>query len=130
MKKTITAFLLLCMAALTLPAFADTYDNRVQGIYPENAPRWTDYVPQKYQNPRTDYSKKTAITQIVVGTLAIPFTIPFLCMGTTKLKNISYAEKKQMFFNGLNQAAMMTPQQQQQYYPQLLQQCGLTKKQK
>ncbi len=127
MKKTITAFLLLSMAAFTLPAFAESYDNRVQSMYPENAPRWTDYVPQKYQNPRTDYTRKGAIAEIVVGTLAVPFTIPFICIGASKLKHISYAEKKKMFFNGLEQASMMTPQQQQQYYPQLLRQCEFTK---
>ena len=128
MKKTISLLLLLSMATFTMPAFAEMYDSRVQSIYPENAPRWTDYVPPKYQNPRTDYSKKGAITEIVIGSLVLPFTIPLIVNGSTKLKNISYAEKKKIFFNGLQQAQTMTPEQQQQYYPQLLRQAELVKK--
>ena len=128
MKKTIAALLLLGFISAIPSAYAEMYDSRTQEGYPANAPRWADYVPPKYQNPRTDYSKGGAVTEIIVGCLAIPFTIPLITHGSKKLKNISYAEKKRIFFNGLEQSKTMTPAQQQQFYPQLLKQADLLKK--
>jgi len=128
MKKTVAAVLLLSLIGFCAPVLADdgVRDNRVQAG-PYNAPQWNDYVPAKYQNPRTDYSKGGAITEIVAGTLLIPFTLPLIFHGSDKLKNISYAQKKEQYFRGLDQAQNMTYEQQQAYYPQLLQQCGLKK---
>lgn len=129
MKKTIAAFLLLSLVGFFTPAIAandGARDTRVQ-TGPYNAPQWNQYVPSEYQNPRTDYSKAGAIGEIAAGTLLIPFTIPLIVHGSKKLKNISYAKKKEQYFRGLEQAQTMTYEQQQAYYPQLLQQCGLTK---
>ena len=128
MKKVISSVLLLSLVGFCLPALADdgARDTRVQQG-PYNAPQWNDYVPAEYQNPRTDYSKGGAIAEIAAGTLLVPFTIPFIVKGSKKLKNISYAKKKEQYFRGLEQAQNMTYEQQQAYYPQLLQQCGLKK---
>lgn len=140
MKKKIALLLLLSMALFTTPAFAKSCetadsarDTRVQAEQPANAPRWTDYVPEKYQNPRTDYVRRDATKQLIWGVvltdliIAAPFGIPMICKGTTKLKNISYAKKKDMFFAGLDKAAQMTEEEQVQYYPQLIKQCKMKK---
>ncbi len=128
MRKTIAAVLLLSLVGFFTSAYAEngSRDTRVQtGTY--NAPQWNQYVPSEYQNPRTDYSKAGAIGEIAAGTLLVPFTIPLIVHGSKKLKNISYAKKKEQYFRGLEQAQTMTYEQQQAYYPQLLKQCGLTK---
>jgi len=138
MKKKIALLLLVSMAFFTTPAFAKSCDDgardmRVQAEQPANAPRWTDYVPEKYQNPRTDYVKSDATKQLIWGgvltdlIITAPFGIPMMCKGTTKLKNISYAKKKDMFFAGLEKAAQMTEEEQVQYYPQLIKQCKMKK---
>jgi len=128
MKKTVAAILLLSLVGFFTPALADdgARDSRVQ-TGPYNAPQWNQYVPAKYQNPRTDYSKGGAVAEIVAGTLLVPFTLPLIFHGSDKLKNISYAKKKEQYFKGLEQAYNMTYEQQQAYYPQLLKECGLTK---
>ena len=140
MKKKIALLLLFSMTIFSTPAFAKNAeeadgprDMRVQAATPENAPRWTDYVPEKYQNPRTDFDKKSATKEIIWGgvltdlIVAAPVGIPMICHGTTKLRNFNYAQKKTMFFNGLEEAATMSEEEQLAYYPKLIKQCKLKK---
>ena len=139
MKKKIALLLLLSMSLFSAPVFAKDSatdgerDMRVQAEIPANAPRWTDYVPEKYQNPRTDFTKKSGTKELIWGVVltdlivTAPVGIPMMCHGTTKLKNVSYAKKKNMFFSGLEQAAQMSEEEQVKYYPQLIKQCRLKK---
>ena len=109
-------------------------DTRVQPSEPANAPLWTDYVPAKYENPRTDFTRKAGTTEIIWGAvltdliITAPIGIPMLCHGTTKLKNASYARKKTMFFDGLEKAKTIPVAEQKAYYNELLKKCGLKKK--
>lgn len=100
-----------------------------------SAPVWEDYVPKKYQNPRTDFTRGKSIAELVVGIvltdllITAPVGIPMICHSTTKLKNISYAEKKEIFFNGLKEAeTLQTPEEKQIYYDKLLKRCKFKEK--
>ena len=141
--KKILSLILLVFFVVNIPAYAlseadsiDLRDMRVQPAEPANAPRWTDYVPAKYQNPRTDFKRGKArgelITGIVLTDLIItsPIGIPMICHATTKLKNLSYADKKEIFFNGLEKAKDINPDEQETYYTSLIKQCNLKKQTK
>ncbi len=101
------------------------------------APKWEDYVPRKYQNPRGDFKRSSAITELSFGILltdllfTAPIGIPMICHSTTKLKNISYYEKKQKFFKSMEVAKTIdNPQKRQAYYEKVLKKCKMTEKQK
>ena len=66
MKKTILSILALSIMVANVPVFAmsnteaenaGVVDSRVQPEQPADAPKWVEYVPEKYQNPRTDFKK-------------------------------------------------------------------------
>ena len=65
-----------------------------------NVPKWEDYVPEAYQNPRSDFNKGKSIAELSAGIvltdllITAPIGIPMMVHGTTKLKNISYSKKK------------------------------------
>ena len=145
MKKNIICLLLLSFCFLNLETFAmskqesieaEVIDDRVQPETPSNAPKWTDYVPEKYQNPRTDFTRGKAIGELATGIgltdliVTSPIGIPMICHATTKLRNISYATKKEKYFEGLKKAETMSEEEQPAYYNQLLKQCKMTEKQK
>lgn len=128
---------------LAIPAFAlnaedseHLRDMRIQPSEPANAPLWVDYVPEKYQNPRTDFKRGNAIAELVGGIILTdllitsPIGIPMICHSTTKLKNISYAEKKEEFFYGLEEAKKMSEEDQSIHYKHLLKRCKMKKKYK
>lgn len=138
MKNFIVVCLLVLFMGYSLPAFAlseenseHLRDNRVQPEEPVNAPRWTDYVPKKYENPRTDFSRGSSIAELVAGIvltdliITCPIGIPMICHSTTKLKNISYANKKDRFFEGLEEAEKLPADEQKQYYEKLLKKCKM-----
>ena len=50
-----------------------------------------------------------------------------ICHATTKLKNASYADKKEMFFKGLEEAKTLSAEQQEKYYEELIKKCNLKK---
>lgn len=140
MKKLLSLIFGLTFLFINIPAFAlseadsvGLRDMRVQPDEPANAPRWTDYVPAKYQNPRTDFGRGKArgelITGIVLTDLIItcPIGIPMICHATTKLKNLSYADKKVKFFDGLEEAKNMSPEEQEKFYQNLIKECNLKK---
>ena len=96
------------------------------------APKWEDYVPVKYQNPRTDFNRGNAIAELSVGIvltdliITCPIGIPMICHATTKMKNLGYAEKKVKFNKGLEEAKTITdPQEREQYYSNLIASCKL-----
>lgn len=141
MKRFITIALLLSFITTNLPTFALSVeksehlrDMRVQPTEPQNAPKWIDYVPAKYENPRTDFKKGTAVAELTVGIIltdliiTCPIGIPMICHGTTKLKNISYSNKKEKFFNGIEESKKLTAEEQDIYYKKLLKDCKMKKK--
>ena len=141
MKKIFTLLLAINFMAINLPAFAlskeesqHLRDMRTQPSEPTNAPRWTDYVPSKYENPRTDFKKGSAIAELTVGIiltdllLTAPIGIPMICHSATKLKNISYTNKKTKYFDGLEEAKNIPIAEQDKYYANLLKNCNMKKK--
>ena len=144
MKKTILSILALSIMVANVPAFAlsvaeseaaGVVDSRVQPEQPADAPKWIEYVPDKYQNPRTDFKKGPAIAELTAGIILTdllitsPIGIPMVCHSTTKLKNIGWADKKVKFFNGLKEASKITDDAERaEYYKQLRTKCRLTDK--
>ena len=104
----------------------------VEDIQQAVPPKWEDWVPEKYQNPRTDFSKGSSIAELSVGIfstdllITAPIGIPMICHGTTKIKNVSYSEKKEKFEKGLAFAQTIESQEErQQYYDKLPLKSGL-----
>ena len=119
MKKIFALFLALNFIFCATPVFALSEENsthlrdmRVQPQNPSYAPQWTDYVPEKYQNPRTDFNRGPAIAELSVGIL----------------KNISYADKKEKFFEGLEEIENLPTPEQGLEYKKLLKKCKMKKK--
>ena len=140
MKKFLSVILGLLIVVFNSPVFAlseansqDLRDTRVQPEEPSNAPRWDDYVPKKYRNPRTDFSRGKSIGELVTGIvltdliITCPIGIPMIYHSTTKLKNLSYAEKKEIFFDGLEKAQNLSSEEQDEYYKELIKKCKLKK---
>lgn len=141
MRKIFALLLAINFMAMSLPVFAlseeeseHLRDMRVQPSEPANAPRWTDYVPDKYENPRTDFRRGPAITELSFGIFitttifGAPIGIPMICHSTTKLKNIGYKDRKAKYFNGLEEAKNIPEAEQEEYYANLLKKCKMKKK--
>ena len=101
-------------------------------VYPP-APKWEDYIPEKYQNPRQDFSKGSSIAELSVGVVltelivTAPIGVPLICHSTTKLKHIYTAKKKVKFEEGLRHAqTIQDPAEREEYYKQLLKKCNMT----
>ena len=95
-------------------------------------PKWEDYVPEKYQNPRQDFSRGGALGEMITGIvltdllITAPIGIPMICHGATKFKHVSYRDKKEKFEQGLKYAETLTTEEEKrEYYKKLHQQCGL-----
>ncbi len=130
MKKIIVIFIMFCFSSFILPVYAIEENN-------VTAPKWEDYVPEKYQNPRSDFTRGSAIAEIAVGSeltaliITSPIGIPMLCHGVTKFKHVSYRDKKAKFEAGLKEAEKIeNPADRQAYYEKLLKKCKFTEKQK
>ncbi len=144
MKKQIALLLTILIITANVPAFsmsvkdseaAGLRDSRVQPAEPSDAPKWVEYVPEKYQNPRTDFKKGKSIAELTVGIvltdllITAPIGIPMVCHSTTKLKNIGWADKKTKFFNGLEEAKNIENQTERAaYYNTLRDKCKMTEK--
>lgn len=142
MKKKMACLLALILLSMNLPAFSmsdeeakmmGVVDSRVQPDEPADAPKWVEYVPAKYQNPRTDFNKGKAIGELSAGIvltdliITSPIGIPMITHATTKLKNIGWADKKVKFFNGLEQAKNISDAEERaKYYKQLREECKMT----
>lgn len=101
------------------------------------APKWEDYVPEKYQNPRDDFRRGSAIAEMAVGILLTdliitsPIGVPMLCHSVTKLKHISYLDRKEKFEEGLEFAeTIKDTKEKQKYYKKLLKKCKFTESKK
>ncbi len=99
------------------------------------APVWEEYVPKKYQNPRTFPNRGKNIAELSVGIVLIdllltaPIGIPMTCHATTKMKNQGWYEKKIIFENGLKEAEnIKDPVAKKAYYDKLLKKCKMTDK--
>ena len=97
------------------------------------APDWEEYVPHKYQNPRSFPNRGKNIAELSVGIvltdllLTAPIGIPMICHATTKIKNQGWYEKKIIFENGLKEAEHISnPAEKQAYYKKLLKKCKMT----
>ena len=130
MKRNLSVFLIICMFSFVAPVFAE----KEQTVEP---PKWEDYVPDKYYEPRYDFSRGGAVTELVFGIIltdlifTAPFGIPMIIHSSTKLKNVSYAEKKIKFDEGLQEAKLISdPVEKQKYYKNLLRRCKLKESKK
>lgn len=129
MKKFVALTILSAFLLTPLTAMAET-------VVVE-APKWEDYVPEKYHNPRTDYSRGGAIAMIAVGVeltamiITSPIGIPMICNGSTRFKHFSYNGRKAKFEKGLKEAEkIQDPIKKQEYYKKLLKQCKLKEENK
>ena len=128
MKKIFTTLLLLCFGVnMPISAVAVETSKTVK------APVWEEYVPEKYQNPRSFPNKGKNISELAVGVvltdllLTAPIGIPMICHATTKMKNESWYKKKIIFDAGLKEAEkIQDPVKKQEYYVNLLKKCKLT----
>ena len=144
MRKLFTILLAILLFSVNVPAFAMSVeeseaeglrDMRVQPIEPTDAPKWIEYVPTKYQNPRTDFKRGNAIAELAAGIvltdllITAPVGIPMICHSTTKLKNIGWADKKNKYFEGLEEAKnIQNLDERQEHYDKLLKKCKMTEK--
>lgn len=144
MRKLFPILLAILVFSVNVPAFAMSVeeseaeglrDMRVQPMEPADAPKWVEYVPTKYHNPRTDFKKGTAIAELASGIvltdllLTAPIGIPMICHSTTKLKNIGWADKKNKYFEGLEEAKNINnSNERQEHYDKLLKKCKMTEK--
>ena len=144
MKKFLSILLTLLIISANVPVLAMSVeeseaaglrDMRVQPDVPADAPKWIEYVPTKYHNPRIDFKKGTAITELVGGIVltdllfTAPIGIPMICHSTTKLKNIGWADKKDKFFVGLEEANNITNAEERSvHYDKLRKKCKMTDK--
>lgn len=142
MRRLLSIILATLIFSINVPAFAMSVeeseaeglrDMRVQPAEPADAPKWVEYVPTKYHNPRTDFKRGTAIAELASGIvltdllLTAPIGIPMICHSTTKLKNIGWADKKNKYFEGLEEAKnIQSPNERQEYYDKLLKKCKMT----
>ena len=129
MKKILAFFILLIFICPISEINAITSKQNIQ------PPKWEDYVPTKYQDPKPFPNKGKNITELSVGIfltdliLTSPIGIPMIYHATTKLKNDGWYKRKQKFEQGLIEAEKISdPAEKQQYYDKLLRECKLIKK--
>lgn len=98
-------------------------------------PKWEDYVPKKYQNPRDFPYKGRNIAELSVGItctlflFTIPIGVPMIVHATTKMKNSGWYRRKMIFEDGLIEAEKISDlKERQRYYDRLLFKCGMQKK--
>lgn len=131
MKKILTC---LVIWAFFVPLACLAVEENSQEV---EAPKWEDYVPDKYINPRTDFKRKTAYWEMAGGffltdlILTAPIGIPMIVHSATKVKNISYGEKKVQFEQGLKVAeTIQDPALKKAYYKTLLKDCKMKESKK
>ena len=94
------------------------------------APKWEEYVPEKYQEPRSFPNRGKNIAELVVGIVLTdlivtsPVGVPMIVHSTTKMKNQGWYEKKQIYDAGLIEAEKITdPQAKAAFYEDLKKKC-------
>ena len=128
MKKFFALLLTMSIVGINSHVFAVTTSNN-----DVKAPVWEEYVPEKYQNPRSFPNRGKNIAELAVGIVltellvTAPIGVPMICHSTTKMKNQSWFVKKQKFEKGLIEAEKITnPNEKRAYYAKLKKECGLT----
>ena len=128
MIKKFCVVILVCFVTNFL-AFAVENKTTKETVSP---PVWSDYVPEKYENPR-HFTRGKSIAELSVGIfltdliITCPIGIPMIVHSTTKLKNQGYYEKKVKFENGLQEAEKIKdPEEKQKYYDKLIKDCKLS----
>lgn len=136
MKKFLVLMILCAFCCFQPLVLADGIENNQHA---ENivAPKWEEYVPEKYQNPRNDFTRASAISELSVGAvltnliITAPIGVPMICHGVTKFKHVSYRDKKAKFEQGLRTAeTIQSPEEKQDYYDKLPRDCRLKIKNK
>ncbi len=101
------------------------------------APKWEDYVSEKYHHPRSDFKRKSTYWEMASGfiltdlIITAPIGIPLIAHSFSKLKNISYSDRKKKFEQGLIFAnSIDDPQLKQEFYKTLLKDCKLSERKK
>ncbi len=132
MKRFLSSLILLSITTthVTIAQEAITCEPEI------NPPKWEEYIPKKYQNPR-DFSRGKSIGELATGIfltdllITAPIGIPMIVHSTTKLKNKSYYDKKIKFEEGLKEAEKITDiEERQKAYENLLKECKMTEKMK
>ena len=131
MKKYLL-LLILCAFVSTTPMAIAIEGNVTNDV---KAPVWEEYVPTKYQNPKTFPNRGKNIAELSVGIvltdllITSPIGIPMVCHATTKMKNQGWYEKKIKCEKGLQDAENISnPAEKQAYYNNLLRECRMTDK--
>ena len=143
MKKIIAALLMFGIISLNTGVYAKT-KKKTQPVQPvevseplkgeihEDAPVWAEYVAPKYREPRSDFSKGASISELTVGIilteliLTSPIGIPMVIHGTTKVKMVSYNNRKNIFDEEIKKAQTIEDDTlRQQEYQRILKRCHL-----
>ena len=134
MKKLITLFLLSSLLGLNSAVFGNDENTTLKEnlIEHNDAPIWADYVAPKYRNPRADFTKGSAITELAIGAvlteliITSPIGIPMAVHGTTKVKMISYNNRKNIFDTEIEKAKLIQDDKERaERYEEILKQCHL-----
>lgn len=144
-KKLFVPILFYCLASINMNVFADeisaeyliqntnsdTQLTQAVKIH-DDAPVWEEYVAPKYRNPRSDFSKGASISELAVGILltelilTAPIGIPMTIHGTTKVKMVSYNNRKQIFDEEIAKAKLIEDDNQRALaYKTILKKCHL-----
>ena len=109
---------------------------KISAIYTE-PPKWEDYLPEKYHNPRGDFKRKTAYTEMALGfiltdfIITAPIGVPLIVHSGSKIKHLSNYEKKKKFEKGLVYAdSIKDPELKKEYYQTLVKDCKLSERKK
>ncbi len=136
MKKNITTGIILL--SMILGQFSLAKNTEINATTDEIIPpKWEDYVHEKYFNPRTDFKRTTAYLEMAGGffltdlIITAPIGIPLIYHSATKIKNISYGERKAQFEQGLKVAETIQDEElKQAYYKTLIKDCKLSERKK
>lgn len=130
-KKFLTMSITAALFGISSIAFAGNveYTTNQDSVQP---PVWEDYVPKKYQEPRSFPNKGKNIAEMSVGVvltdliITAPIGVPMICHSATKMKNQTWYKRKIKFEEGLKQAETIeNPQEKQIYYNNLLKECKM-----
>lgn len=143
MKRFFVVLLLLCFCGVntgilaeeipleTLTPSATDVSTAITNVH-NDAPVWAEYVAPKYRNPRSDFGKGAAISELVVGIvlteliLTAPIGIPMTVHGTTKVKMVSYNNRKQIFDEEIAKAQLIEDDKERaDAYKKVLKRCHL-----
>ena len=142
MKRFFVAVLLFCFCGVNFGVLAEEIsaeyvtpsvqsDTSIAKVH-DDAPVWEEYVAPKYREPRGDFGKGASISELVVGIvlteliLTAPIGIPMTVHGTTKVKMVSYNNRKQIFDEEIAKAKLIeNDEERAEAYKKVLKRCHL-----